>query len=150
YDVQNSHAVVGQMGSAQRATVLKREYTPGQLLSLLRHFELAMGMRLHFLEFSALAGVPFMPLPYAGKVLGLLEALNMPPPPFTGIGAVSAGQLIALISRCWDERERIAAHVQAQLPELIRRARINHELALGLLGMSAETARAPATAGRGA
>src|SRR5215510_3257889 len=73
YDVQHSHAVVGEMSHAQRATVLKREYTSGQILSLLGHFEFTVGMRLHFLIFSAVAGVPFTALPYATKVSGFLE-----------------------------------------------------------------------------
>ncbi len=56
---------------AQRATVLKGEYTSGQLLSLMAHFDFAVGMRLHFLIFAALAGTPFVALPYAGKVARL-------------------------------------------------------------------------------
>jgi polysaccharide pyruvyl transferase CsaB len=134
FDVQHSHAVVGRMSCAQRATVLKREYTPGQLLSLLGHFEFAIGMRLHFLVFSALAGVPFLPLPYASKVLGLIEALGLPAPPFTRMSEISAGQLIARISLAWDRRDELRGHVRANVPELVRRARITHQLALDLLG----------------
>ncbi|HSC28195.1 MAG TPA: polysaccharide pyruvyl transferase family protein, partial [Vicinamibacterales bacterium] len=73
FDVQHSHAVVGRMRRAQRATVLKRRYTPGQIVSLLEHFQFAVGMRLHFLIFAALAGVPFVALPYATKVTGFIE-----------------------------------------------------------------------------
>lgn len=130
YDVQHSHAVVGQMSHAQRATVLKREYTPGQILSLLEHFELTVGMRLHFLIFSAIAGVPFIALPYATKVSGFLEDLRLEAPV---LGHVSAGQLIAIVDRAWDQRDQIRARVRATLPELQRRARVNTELAVALL-----------------
>jgi polysaccharide pyruvyl transferase CsaB len=133
HDVQHSHAVVGRMSCANRATVLKRDYTPGQLLSLLSHLELAIGMRLHFLLFSALAGVPFMALPYATKVLGLIDALSLPPPPFTRMAQLSAGRLIAHICRAWDERHELRAHIQDQLPTLIERARRNHAIAMELL-----------------
>ena len=144
YDVQHSHAVLGQMSHAQRATVLKRDYTSGQLLSLLEHFEFAIGMRLHFLIFSALAGVPFMALPYATKVSGFLQELRLHAPL---LGQISAGQLIANIDRAWSQRDTLRAHIRDHLPELQRRARINSELAVGLLldevGLLDESASVP-------
>src|SRR5262249_45023667 len=80
-DTQHSHAVVSRMAYAHRATVLKGEYTPGQLLSLIGHFDFALGMRLHFLIFAALNRVPFVALPYSSKVLGFLEDLEIGMPP---------------------------------------------------------------------
>ncbi len=55
-------------------------------------FEFAVGMRLHFLIFAALRGAPFAALPYASKVTGLLEDLEMETPP---LGSIGIGQLIA-------------------------------------------------------
>jgi polysaccharide pyruvyl transferase WcaK-like protein len=133
YDVQHSHAVVGAMSHAQRATVLKREYTSGQILSLLAHFEFTVGMRLHFLIFSALAGVPFMALPYATKVNGFLEELKLRAP---ALYDVSAGQLIANIDRAWYQRRSLRGQIRISLPELQRRARHTNELALALLDQS--------------
>lgn len=134
YDVQHSHGVVGQMNHAQRATVLKRDYTSGQILSLLEHFDFAIGMRLHFLIFSALAGVPFVGLPYATKVAGFLEELHLSAP---ALEHVSAGQLIAHVDRAWDQREERRARVREALPGLQARARTGHELAVELLARSA-------------
>ena len=54
-DTQHSHAVIAKMLRAQRATVLKGEYTPGQMLSWMGKFDFALGMRLHFLIFAAIA-----------------------------------------------------------------------------------------------
>ncbi len=130
FDVQHSHGVVGRMNHAHRATVLKRDYTPGQVLSLLEHFEFAVGMRLHFLIFSALAGVPFVGLPYAAKVAGFLEELGLQSPV---LEHVSAGQLIAHVDRAWDGRDELRARIHRALPELQRRARLNAELAVKLL-----------------
>jgi polysaccharide pyruvyl transferase CsaB len=130
FDVQHSHGVVGQMSHAQRATVLKRDYTPGQILSLLEHFEFTVGMRLHFLIFSALAGVPFVGLPYATKVAGFLEELRLQVPV---LEHVSAGQLIAHIDRAWDQREELRARMRRALPGLRQRARSNSEIAVSLL-----------------
>jgi polysaccharide pyruvyl transferase CsaB len=130
FDAQHSHAVVGRMTYASRATVLKRRYTPGQLLSLLEHFDFAVGMRLHFLIFSALAGVPFVALPYASKVTGLIEDLRMDP---VALDHISAGALIANIDRAWDQRDELRAHTDRALRELQERARANTALAVELL-----------------
>jgi polysaccharide pyruvyl transferase CsaB len=130
FDVQHSHGIVSRMSHAQRATVLKGEYTPGQIVSLLKHFEFTVGMRLHFLILSALAGLPFIALPYATKVTGFLEELRVQS---VGIEHVSAGELIANIDRAWDEREGLRARIQAALGGLQDRARANNEVAIRLL-----------------
>jgi len=133
YDVQHSHGVVGKMNHATRATVLKRDYTPGQVLSLLENFEFAVGMRLHFLIFAALAGVPFVGLPYATKVSGFLEELRLQAPV---LAHVSAGQLIAHVDRAWDQREETRTRIREALPALRERARRNNEIAVSLLSQA--------------
>lgn len=140
-DVQHSHGVVSRMRHAPRATVLKREYTPGQIVSLLGRFEFAVGMRLHFLIFSALAGVPFAALPYAAKVSGFLEEIGLEAPPFEEL---NAGELIAYVDRAWDERARIRERASAAFEDLRRRARLNNEVATGLLARSREGGRSTA------
>lgn len=129
-DVQQSHGVIARMSRAQHATVLKGEYSPGQLVSLLRHFQFAAGMRLHFLLFSALAEVPFVALPYAAKVTGFLEDLKLDAP---ALERISAGQFIASVDQAWNRREELRARVRDGLDELRARARRNNEIAVGLL-----------------
>jgi polysaccharide pyruvyl transferase WcaK-like protein len=130
FDVQHSHGVVANMQHAQHATVLKSNYSPGQILTLLAHFQFTIGMRLHFLIFSALAGLPFVALPYASKVTGFLQELGFEAPPFE---RMSPGRLIAHIDRAWDLREDLRAHIRRALPGLKTRARQNNELALDVL-----------------
>ena len=72
----------------------------------------------------------------------MVEALGLPAPPFTRMGQISAGQLIALVSRVWDQRDDLGARIRARVPELVRRARINHSVALELLGAGRHTAGA--------
>jgi polysaccharide pyruvyl transferase CsaB len=129
-DTQHSHAVIAQMLRAQRATVLKGEYTSGQLLSLMGHFSFALGMRLHFLIFAALQGIPFVGLPYASKVTGFLEDLHVTEPP---LKLVNPGRLIAYLDQCWDDRSDMQRRIAARLPALKERARETHRLAIKLL-----------------
>ena len=141
HDPQHSHAVISQMAHASRATVLKGEYTSGQLLALTRHFDFAVGMRLHFLIFAALNRVPFVALPYAGKVAGFLEDLQIEMPP---LKHVNAGQLIAYIDRSWDQRASLQERLDEELPKLQQRARRTHEIAMELLPRKREGGVPPA------
>ncbi len=129
-DMQHSHAVIARMLRAQRAAVLKGEYTSGQLLSLMERFSFVLGMRLHFLIFAALRGVPFVALPYASKVSGFLEDLEIATPP---IELVNAGRLIAYLDECWDRKDALRAHIAAMLPALKARAQETQRIALELL-----------------
>lgn len=129
-DVQHSHAVVAAMQRAERAEILRRRYTARQILDLMAHFDLAVGMRLHFLIFAALRGTPFAALPYASKVSGLLEDLAMPTPPLDSTGI---GELIARIDRTWDTRDELRAKLGREVPALRARATRSHELLRELL-----------------
>lgn len=129
-DIQHSHGVIAKMLRAQRATVLKGEYTSGQLLSLIRRFSFAVGMRLHFLIFAALQNVPFVALPYAGKVSGFLEDAKVPTPP---LNLVNAGRLIAHLDQSWDRRRSMRATLSKSVPELQKRAQETHRILLKTL-----------------
>ncbi|MEW5801767.1 MAG: polysaccharide pyruvyl transferase family protein [bacterium] len=129
-DMQHSHAIISRMLRAQRAWVLMGEYSCGQLLSVIGHLQFAVGMRLHFLIYAALQGVPFVALPYASKVEGFLESLNLevPPVPFS-----SSGQLIAYIDQVWDRRSYVQEQIQRAIPGLQKLARETNSIAVRLL-----------------
>jgi polysaccharide pyruvyl transferase WcaK-like protein len=129
-DTQHSHAVIAKLLRAQRATVLKGEYTSGQLLALMGRFSFAVGMRLHFLVFAAMRGVPFVALPYAGKVAGFLEDLKVPTPP---LNLVNAGRLIAHLDQSWDRRKSMRALLAKTVPALQARAQETHKILVNLL-----------------
>ncbi|MGQ0547965.1 MAG: polysaccharide pyruvyl transferase family protein [Betaproteobacteria bacterium] len=130
-DTQHSHAVIARMLRAQRATVLKGEYSPGEVLAMMGRFQFAVGMRLHFLIFAALRGTPFVALPYAGKVSGFLEDLKLPSPP---LNLVNPGRLIAHLDETWDKRRSLRAQLEKSVPPLQERARETIKIAVKLLG----------------
>jgi polysaccharide pyruvyl transferase WcaK-like protein len=129
-DSQHSHAVIAQMLRAQRARVLNGEYTSAQLLSLMDHFDFVVGMRLHFLIFAALQGVPFVALPYAGKVGGFLEDLGLPAPPMQ---LVNPGRLCAHLDHSFDERKAVKQILSKSVPALQERSRQTIKIALEVL-----------------
>jgi polysaccharide pyruvyl transferase CsaB len=129
-DMQHSHAVIAKMLRPQRARVLNGEYTSGQILSLIGRFDFAVGMRLHFLIFAALRGVPFVALPYSGKVAGFLEDLKMPAPP---LNLVNPGRLCAHLDASFDDRRAIKATLAKTVPGLQERSRQTIKIALDVL-----------------
>jgi len=129
-DLQHAHAVISKMMKPQQCSVLAGEYTPGQILTLMERFDMAVGMRLHFLIFAALQGVPFIGLPYSTKVLYFLKELDMETPP---LNLVNAGRLIAHLDHIWDTKDTIADRIAQSLSEMKRRALKNNQIAVSML-----------------
>lgn len=129
-DLQHSHAVIAQMHQPQHAAVLQGEYRPGQILTLMSRLRFAVGMRLHFLIFAALQGVPFVALPYASKVSGFIESLGLPAPALQNI---TTGQFLAYVDRTWDFQKEMRAQISKGIEPLRAGARLNPELAQKLL-----------------
>jgi polysaccharide pyruvyl transferase CsaB len=129
-DPQHSHAVISKMANTKRASVLKGEYTAGEVLGLMKHMAFAVGMRLHFLIFAGIQNVPFVPLPYAAKVSGFLSNLEMPMPP---IAALNIGKLCAFLDRSWDFRARIKKRLEDKIPPLQERAKQTNRILCELL-----------------
>ena len=64
-DLREAHRVMGHMSLPERAHLLRYKYTPRQILGLMQHLELAVGMRLHMLIFAAPARSGGWPCPAA-------------------------------------------------------------------------------------
>ena len=142
-DTQHSHAVIAKMLRPQRATVLKGEYSSGQILTLMGRLDFALGMRLHFLVFAALQGTPFVALPYAGKVSGFLEDLKLPSPP---LNLVNPGRLIAHLDQSWDQRRSLKTQLEKTVPPLQERSKETIKIALDVLKGAAKVDALPKAA----
>jgi polysaccharide pyruvyl transferase CsaB len=124
-DVRHSHAVLSQMTDPARGRILHGEVQPGEVLGLMDHLHLVVGMRLHFLMFAAMAGVPFLPLPYARKVSDFAMAAGVPG--LRGVIREQAGPLLAEIDRLWDERPARQLMVRERVAALIERAAVTRD-----------------------
>ncbi|MFY1624320.1 polysaccharide pyruvyl transferase family protein [Micromonospora sp. WMMD735] len=120
-DIRHSHGVLSHMIAADRGRILHGDYSPRQVLGLMKHFDLAVGMRLHFLIFAAMVGTPFLPLPYAGKVFDLAQRLGVPA--LRGVEREVEGPLLAEVDRLWDERDSRREATARRVAEVCDQAR---------------------------
>jgi polysaccharide pyruvyl transferase CsaB len=139
-DIRHSHAVIAQMAAAERAHVLKGEYGPREVLGLMERLAMVVGMRLHTLIFAAIARVPFIPLPYAGKVEGFLGDLGLPA---RTLKELNPGPLLASIDRCWDLRRGLRETLEQRLPGVQARARETAVITARLLELRGRAVRPP-------
>ncbi|MFJ8578481.1 polysaccharide pyruvyl transferase family protein [Micromonospora sp. NPDC093277] len=130
-DIRHSHGVMSHMTAAERGRVLNGDYSPRQILGLMRHFDLAVGMRLHFLIFAAMVGTPFLPLPYAGKVFDLAQRLGVPA--LRGVEREVEGPLLAEVDRLWDERDSRAEETARMVAKVCDEARATSQVTRGVL-----------------
>jgi polysaccharide pyruvyl transferase WcaK-like protein len=119
-DISHAHAVLSAMSGPESGRVLNGKYTPGQIAGLMRHLDFAVGMRLHFVILAACAGVPVLPLPYAGKVFDFAQTVGAPA--LTGVARREAGPLLAELDRLWDERLENAHQLRERVRVLRLRA----------------------------
>lgn len=101
------------------------------LLSLTANLDLAIGMRLHFLIFSAIFGVPVVGIPYDPKVNHFLQSVGLP----SGLNAenLDYSKLSSGIKHVLDNREKISAGLKERVAPLRAEALKNASLVAELL-----------------
>lgn len=130
FDQQHSHAIISKLANVKNASVLKGDYTSQQILGLIKKMSFVVGMRLHFLLFAALQHVPFIPLPYASKVKGLINDLELP---YVPMDELNAGKLCASLDRAWDNRKQIEDQLIAKMPKMKEKAEMTNQMLLDLI-----------------
>jgi polysaccharide pyruvyl transferase CsaB len=139
-DVRHAHRVIAEMGVPDRAWVLKGTHGPREMLGLIGELDFAIGMRLHFLIFAALSGVPVVALPYAAKVSAFLDSVGLPGPQM--VQHQHAGALLAAVDRVWDLRAEQARSVRERLPALQQQSRQTAPLVAAVLESAIDHASA--------
>jgi polysaccharide pyruvyl transferase CsaB len=120
-DVREAHRVIAEMGLPDRASVLKAPLAPREALDTIGQLDMAIGMRLHFVIFAALNGLPVLALPYAPKVGSFLEQVGLPTSRL--VEREHAGVLLAAIDRMWDLREEFGRLVPPAIAAMQNQAR---------------------------
>ncbi|MHA6795017.1 polysaccharide pyruvyl transferase family protein [Pseudonocardia bannensis] len=130
-DIRHSHAVLSRMTDPAGGRILHGPFEPADVLGLMDHLDLMVGMRLHLLIFAAMAGVPFLPLPYAGKVFDFAHAAGAPQ--LRGLVREQAGPLLSEIDRLWDERPQRVETVRERVAALTQQALVTRSRIAALL-----------------
>ncbi|MET9375465.1 polysaccharide pyruvyl transferase family protein [Streptomyces sp. NPDC002992] len=130
-DIRHAHAVASHLADPGACTVLRGASTPQQVLDIVKRLDLAIGMRLHFLIFAALAGVPLLPLPYAGKVFDFAQRIGAPA--LRGVVRENVGLLLSEVDRLWDERPARLAEMAARTASMRQQADLTAERFLAYL-----------------
>ncbi|MEW5865613.1 MAG: polysaccharide pyruvyl transferase CsaB [Bacillota bacterium] len=135
-------AVVSRAGSElmrERSYVLKGDYSPQEIMSIIRDVDIVIGMRYHSLVFAVASATPFVAVSYDPKIEGLLETVGER----AGLShnEVDGEALVGRVRDVWARREEMKAALARVAPVLSRQAREAARLAV-------ETARGGG-AGRG-
>jgi polysaccharide pyruvyl transferase CsaB len=114
-----------------RAFVLENQTGYMDVLSITANLDLAIGMRLHFLIFSALFGVPVVGIPYDPKVSRFLQSIGLPA--VFNAENLDYDELSAGLKNVLADRDRISASLNGQIASLRAGALKNALLAAELL-----------------
>jgi len=128
-DIQACREVAALM--REKPFVLGAETRYMELLSVASNLDLAVGMRLHFLIFSAIFGVPVVGITYDPKVNRFLQSIGLPP----GLNAenLEYNELSLSIKHVINEREKISASLKERVALLREQAIKNALLVAELL-----------------
>lgn len=101
------------------------------LLAVIANLDLAMGMRLHFLIFAALFGVPLIGLTYDPKVNRFLQSVGLPPG--LDVANLNEAELDRRVREVLADREEISEKIIKQVNLLREEALKNAQMVAKLL-----------------
>ncbi|ACA60585.1 polysaccharide pyruvyl transferase CsaB [Candidatus Desulforudis audaxviator] len=113
------------------AVIVEERLDFAALLGLCTHLDLAVGMRLHFLVFAALAGVVPVGLPYDPKVRLFLDRLELPAA--VRVDQAAPEDLSRAVAAALAQREALEKTIRTRVETLRREARRTPALACDLL-----------------
>ena len=113
-DIEPCHEVAALMNS--NPLVLDAATNYKELLSIAANLDLAVGMRLHFLIFSALFGVPLVGIPYDPKVNRFLRLIGREPD--FNIADLDYDRLSQQVNYVLNNRESVTNNMKERLRDL--------------------------------
>lgn len=128
-DLETCREVAALMGG--RAILFDRHTDYMSLLAVTAGLDLAIGMRLHFLIFSVLSGVPVVGVPYDPKVNSFLQSAGL----YLGLSAerLEYGELSTRVKQIAGNRQKISAGLKERTSVLRKEALKNASLVAELL-----------------
>ncbi|MEW6770610.1 MAG: polysaccharide pyruvyl transferase CsaB [Bacillota bacterium] len=114
----------------QPAVLLENFQGFRDLMAVTSHFDLCVGMRLHFLIFAAMFAVPAVGLSYDPKVARFMHQVGLPALP---VESVAADDLIQAVDGLLSDLGSVRSRLRERVRELRARAEENADLVAALL-----------------
>lgn len=115
-----------------QANIFRGDYTPLEMIAVFGELDFLIGVRLHSLIFSLIQGIPFVAISYDPKVDSLLKKLRVTAG--MDINKLDGDALSRVCQAVLSNSEQFNFVIEGQLVQLYKKALLNTELALGLLG----------------
>ncbi len=112
-------------------TILRDEYSTGEMLSLVGTMDLMVGIRLHALIFAGVMGVPMLGISYDPKIDRFLNSIGESP--VGDLSSITAEHLMAAIRERWENRQEFCERNAKLRAGLRRKAARNAEMAVDLM-----------------
>ncbi|MCD6310574.1 MAG: polysaccharide pyruvyl transferase CsaB [Candidatus Eremiobacteraeota bacterium] len=112
--------------------VLQGRYLPNELLSIFYRAHFTIGMRLHSLIFSTIAGAPSVGIVYDPKVRNFMDSINAP---YVQLSGIDKNKILEATQQMLDNYERLSQIIETRAFEFRRMALENVRLAVELAGM---------------
>ncbi len=116
------------------AQLLKKRYSPLEMIDLIKVFDFLIGVRLHSLIFASLNRVPVAGIAYDPKINNFLARLEIEP--VAEIDSLTVANTSKKISDLWEEKESFLATKEKKIADLAGLSGHNLEIALKLVGIN--------------
>ncbi len=115
----------------EKSTIIREKLNVCQTYDLISRMDMVLGMRLHSLVFSAVAGVPMVGLVYDPKIQGFLDYIGQPSA--GDVRFLEFGNLVRLSEEVWNDRDAIRRRLRETIPELKEKSLENAKVAVELI-----------------
>ena len=124
-DLTVALSVLTRMKNRGDARVISSEACPNQLINLFSKFDLLIGVPLHSLIFSTMAGTPFIGMNYHSKVRSYFRMIEYDEAFQVNVDQISSQTLIEKVEHIWPLRQRIRKRLSSIARVLRGRAHAN-------------------------
>ncbi len=112
------------------ASILEKRYSVSETMSVMRCFDLCIGMRLHTLIYAVINAVPLIGLVYDPKISSFMEYTHQTR--YMDVENISADSLTGIIDECVANYDEIKSDLEKNYNQLNEKAQLNGKYAIEL------------------
>jgi polysaccharide pyruvyl transferase WcaK-like protein len=131
-DLDVCESVLALCSRSERVTLLRDDLPTTVLKGIISRAEVSVGSRFHFMVAALSSSVPGLAISWSHKYLEMMRMLDQQRYVIDLLG-LTEEVLLSKVRRLWVEREAVQREISERLPEVIRRAALNAEVACDIL-----------------